>query len=245
VAKRKALPRKNPSDIERRKIERLLGEDFDTIKAARAALKRESKPVTEKTFKAAKAKAQVTRALAKPYVLPKLPNKKNYTVRELNGKQRRSLESLITDNNAALQLDSHLLKPGEQWGAVIPYDYTGRDLEIHKGQARTYQLYGRLDQLFKKITRYITHGLKQKPTQRNIDKFLSDVKIVKFGKPGEDLRIARQANREAKKVEVERNKERRQYVSNRIKKAERENVKLKKQLARERAKKSNKKKGKK
>lgn len=174
----KRVPKTVSADTkELRKIERLLGEDFDTLAQARRALKRESKPVSEKAFQNAK-----TRADEASFKVPKLPVKKSYTVRELNGNQRRALTTLLSDKKTADEINAQLLKPGENWGATIQYDYTGRDLETHKGQARTYQLYGRLDQLFNKITGYIEHGLKQKLSQRKIDDFLKNIKIIRWGK---------------------------------------------------------------
>lgn len=219
------------SDVkELRKIERLLGEDFDTLAQARRALKRESKPITQKAYKVAKKKEQVTRALAAPVSLPKLPSKKSYTIKELNGEQRRKLTDLILDKNTAIQLNDKLLKPGEQWGGVIPYDYTGRDLVIHKGQARTFKLYSNLEDLFKEITRYITYGLKQKATNARIREWLSDIKVVRWGSADKTLRENRQEWKAKKDAEVVAQNTRRKAVSTRIRKAEQLNVKLQKKL---------------
>lgn len=207
----KSKPVVDASAKELRKIERLLGEEFDTLAQARRALKRESKPVSERALKTAKAKAQVKRALAAPSKLPaKLPNKKNYTIRELNGSQKRALNTLIYDNQTAIQLDDKLLKPGEQWGAIVPHKYTGRDLEQHTGHARTFQLYGRLDQLFKKLTEYAQHGMKLTKAKR--EKFLSDIKIVKWGSPDKTLRENRMDWHNKSNTEKAQRKERKAGV---------------------------------
>lgn len=62
MAKERKIRRKKPASKsgkqtfaqEQRKIERLLGEEFDSLAQARKALKQESKPISEKTYKPAK-----------------------------------------------------------------------------------------------------------------------------------------------------------------------------------------------
>jgi hypothetical protein len=179
--------RKLTPEKELRQIERLLGDEFTSLKKARAALKEQSREVTEKTYtrhvKLAATKAATKATVSAPVTPiisgPKLPRRSIYTIYELTGSQRRTFNKAMLDDAEARRIGDGLLKPGEYWGAQIPNRYTDpRTLKTKDGQARTLRLYRTMGELFKKIAQYLEHGKTSKTAKLD---FVEGVKVVRFG----------------------------------------------------------------
>jgi hypothetical protein len=232
VASKRTLKRAKSKTLdsgkELRQIERLLGEEFDSLAEARRALKRESTPATKPV--ASKRSPKKTTKNPRSSV--------TYSIRDLSVNQRRSIESVLLDKASAIEVDKKLLRNNEQWGAIIPHTYTGTDLNQHKGQARTYQLYGRLDQLFKKLNDYLQHARISKVSRTKVSKFLDEIKVVRWGSENATQRENRLAWAEEKDKEIaERNvrkKQVRKMVTDEVKarkKAERKVATLERKVA--------------
>jgi hypothetical protein len=171
---------------ELRKIERLLGEDFDTLAQARRALKRESVPA-KKQSPVKKSAPSPARKSAPPSA-PKnksinsvsTSGKNEFTLQELKPKQTRTINAFLKDDATADQISAAELAPGQLWGAEISHEYTDIKGRTQVGHAKTLKLYTNLRQLFKKLSEYLAHG-KMTPAQKR--EFISGIKIVKYGAP--------------------------------------------------------------
>lgn len=86
---------KKSKQAELQEIEKLLGEDFETLAEARAALKRESKPT----------------------VTSRQRNKTNYSLRELPEVKGKTVTDLLVSIEQNREAVDALRKPGELWAA--------------------------------------------------------------------------------------------------------------------------------
>ena len=217
IAATKRTLRKQTKDLQSQ-IERLLGEEYDSLAQAKRALKRESKPVKSKLPKKLKkaalkniksAVSSVTRAFTEKAVTLKhapiekptkqtqphidvTPSQKFYSLRELRDGDRRKVTEYLDDRLNANALDKALLKPGESWAAQVSYTYTGLDGKTHTGYARTWNIFAGASALFRRLAGYVENA-KISPTQKA--NWLNQVKILKFGGSGAQWTKEKEAER--------------------------------------------------
>ena len=212
--------KKQANNNELQFIESLLGEDFESLSQARAALKREVtiKKTVKKTLKKTNIKAVKKQVLKKtenaiasvvskaikafnpkdrPAKLSQphidvTARQKIYSLRDLRDGDRRKVMSYLEDRLNANALDKALLKPGERWAAQVSYKYTGLDGQIHTGYAKTYETYPGAYSLFKRLAGYITNA---KITETQKASWLNQVKILKFDGPIEEWTAKKSAEK--------------------------------------------------
>lgn len=201
--------------LELQRIENLLGEDFESLAQARKALKSETSDVVPKAARE----------------VIKLGEKRSYTIRELKDGDRRAINAWLNDRANAEDIQKVVLKRGEVWGAESSHQYLGTDGKTHKGVARTWQSYGNLDQLFKRLSEYVTFGKFQ--SQQSQDSFVNSIKVIRFGraaKVSEKTETAKNENRsawfEAKKTEVKARIKRKDALARKLAKADRSDARI-------------------
>lgn len=174
------------------------------------------------------------------------PTKKNYTINELRAGQKKAITAWLTDDANSDALDAKLLAPGEYWGAEIQNHYTGDDLKVHKGTAKTYKLFAHFRNLAKTLAGYIRFGKWQNNAQRN--EFISGIRIVKFGdritSDADRAKHAESVTRQwgtLKAEETSKRTARKERLEQRVKKAEQRAKTAERELAKERKTKRNKK----
>jgi hypothetical protein len=231
-----AQGRKNQERNESQYIENLLGEDFESLSQARAALKREvttvkkkvskSLPKQLKKFTPKEVKKQVLKTakkavtetvkqavrivspvkLSQPHI-DVSPRQKSYTLRELKDGDRRAMFAYLEDRMNANALDKALLKKGETWAAQIPYKYRGMDGKVHEGYSSTFEVYQSAYALFRRLSAY---GAKREKKATKTSEWLNQIKIVKFGGTTGEWK-------KKKGAETKKQNERRKKVSKKLK----------------------------
>lgn len=202
---------------------RLLGEDYDSLAAAKRAFKRETVSVKKaipkqikrtalKSIKSAVSSAtkkaiEVTRSVVHPTPVSQSKqsqphidvsrNQKVYTLRDLRDGDKRNVLAYLDDRLNANALDKALLKPGEAWAAQVQYRYTGTDGKIHTGYAKTYQIYDSSYALFRKLAGYVENA-KLTPNQKA--NWLLQIKIMKFGGSETEWKATKQAEKNTQDV---------------------------------------------
>lgn len=168
------------NDIERRKIERLLGEEFDNVTRARRALKKETVPATKAEIKKLGKKESVVLEPRRR----KIADKQSYTLRELTGHERKTFQQYVLDiNKDAKLLEKEItLKQGELFAVT----FTGKDGRL----TRTLQLYTSIPRLMQTVGTYFTVT-----TGQALSNLVSNLRVIKF-KQGETNRDTATAWRE-------------------------------------------------
>lgn len=202
-----AKSRQNAQELTR--IEDLLGEDFESLAEARRALKSDTKDVVPKAARE----------------VIKLGNKRSYTIHELKDGDKRTITAWLNDRATAEEIQNVTLGRGEVWGAETTHEYLGTDGKTHRGIARTWQSYGNLDQLFKRLGEYITHG--KFGTDKSRDSFINSIRVIRFGtaaKGRQNVDTIKQANRSAwyseKQSEVRTRVKRKAALARKLQKGE-------------------------
>lgn len=182
----------------------------------------------------------------KPIPTPKRDaKKKSYTIHELKTGQRKSVINFLNDEANAKQLTDNLLKPGEYIGLEIPNRYTGLDLKVHKGYARSYALYSDFGKAFKRLSNYVTFGkFGRGGTNIPRDAFIESIKVIKFGDAlpkaaseqdrTQSAEIASKRWFGLKREEQAERKERKDKLKGRLKAAEKRVKELERELKKQR-----------
>lgn len=190
ASKKRTLKRPSPAK-ELAQIERLLGEDFDSLAQARRALNKESKPVKQSSPKSSKKSIpkRITPAptqqqetpvpLRKPYEFDN--SQRAYTVRDLRRGEKQEIIKWLQDYNATRRIQA-LKKPGEFWAAEIPYRVNDKRTGVKtSGIAKTYNIYSDVFALFGTLSGYATRSKnKERKSDEAIKRWLNSIKIVRF-----------------------------------------------------------------
>ena len=158
-------------------IERLLGEDFESLAQAKRALKRETKLVSQKGGTSKSQGPKRTAPTRKAAVRPVPSRKRTYELADLPEALEQvtlnaTLEEL-TDNSANYDA---LLHPGDIWGARIGVD------RVNSGY--TYQAFNTFKQLIAYLENY-QFATKYGDLESAKDDLVGTIKIIRFKAPGE------------------------------------------------------------
>lgn len=180
---------------EQRRIERMLGEEFSSLRAARAALKRESAVVTERTYernkqaekeqkklREASDKALRTSTQASTQATRKGTSVERgvvpvHSVRELSGRVKKGFKQALTDHAYAKKLDA-TLKPGEHVIAEVRIRYRNKQGKIVERYMKTHDSYTSYSALFLNLMRYVKRNEKNEVSDRSIARWMSATKIL-------------------------------------------------------------------
>ncbi len=196
---------------ELRKIELLLGEDFETLNQARKELAKQSK----KAAKTEAAKLEELRHLKvgrkysyeiepvkrvpkakaiSPSEMTELRRKRNYQLYDLTRTQRRSLNQYLIDGRLTRPIGKELLQPGQAWAFSI-------------NGSGSYALFAHLDDAFEQLTRYQSLLDWANKRSTSIEQVYDLIKIIRFGKGNEPLNDNINAWVTKKKNEIRTRKE--------------------------------------
>jgi hypothetical protein len=183
----KTVSQREANAKELRKIERLLGEDFDNVTQARKELARyQTKPTKKelKEFAQPTSSGRKKTSLVIEPVRRKIPNKKAYTIRELTKTERKTMAQYVLDieRDGPLFARDIKLEPGELFAVT----FTGADGRL----TRTKQMYTSIVKMMQVVGNYFTQV-----TGRPFADLISNIQIIKF-KAGETQRETTTAWRE-------------------------------------------------
>lgn len=155
-----AKQRKEQEQIQEKeldKLEKFLGESFDTIKDARKAFAKQTKAPTERerlaylqtekkhalvsaekasTSKQKRKLSRKVEQLEREITGAKLrPEKLKYKVRELSAKENKAVFDFLTDKKSFIDVGKGYLQPDERITISVPYRYKGLDGRMHTDHA--------------------------------------------------------------------------------------------------------------
>lgn len=176
------------------KLERFLGETFETVQEARQALvKQTAKPTkreklaylqTEKQkleVSASKSKSEKQRTLKRKQIAAiereiegrKLdPSKPTYKVRQLSDLEKQRILDFLTDRKSWNEIGTGYLQPNERITVSVPYRYYGPDGRQHIGHA----LGRRIFRDWAAFQAYLISYIGEDSTED----WLGDIEIIKF-----------------------------------------------------------------
>jgi hypothetical protein len=216
------------AERERERAEKELQEFYKSLQPKRKGVRHHGASTKGATQQSVTPKSKALPAGAKTSA----GKKKQYTIKELKGNQKKAVVSWLRDEANAQQLTDALLGPGEYIGMEIPNRYTGTDLKVHKGFAKSFALYSDFGKAFKRAANYIEHGTFGNGMSRN--DFVNSIRIIKFGDRLPDNATQEQRARQAEQLTSKWSTAVRQESAER--KARREKVSAKIEAAEKRAK---------
>jgi hypothetical protein len=176
------------------KLERFLGESFETLSEARSALvKQTAKPTkreklaflsvekehAEQAAKRAKAPEQKKRSLRRAAQIDleitgrKLnPEKKSYKVRQLSEAESQSVLDFLTDKKTFSDAGLGYLKPNERITVSVPYRFYGPNGREHMGRAIGRKVFRNWAEFQAYLMSYISED--------ETEDWLGDIEIIKF-----------------------------------------------------------------
>jgi hypothetical protein len=172
------------------KLERFLGETFESVEEAREAVQKQTRKATQREKQAhaltlrkkateVKSEKQAERLRKEAAQFEREsrgekldPKKPSYKVRQLSEAEHQSVVDFLTDKKTFNDAGLGYLQPNERITVSVPYRYFGTDGRVHTGHA----LGRRLFQNWQQFQAYLISYIGEDST----DEWLGSIEIIKF-----------------------------------------------------------------
>jgi hypothetical protein len=224
------------------KLERFLGESFETLAEAKEALQKQTrkatkrevladlqlkKKQTEKQIQSAKTERAKKKAQTRVKNLEaqisgrKLnPEKATYTVRQLSNIEKQNIIDFLTDKKSWSDIGNGYLKPNERITVSVPYRYIGTDGKKHTGRALGRKVFKSFAELQSYMVRYMGED--------STEDFLGDIEIIRFNsnyeydvERGKQTDVIEKRRKDVKKMFQQKEKESKRKAIQKARESER------------------------
>lgn len=206
------------------RLEKFLGETFETLSEARRAEKKDTRKATKKEIlsesqrlrekarrttsekQRVKLERQARRFERESGKHPLLPSVNSYSIRDLSAFEKQSIIDFLNDKKTFNQVGIGYLQQNETLALSIPYRYRGLDGAMHKAYAQGYKIIDSWPKLYSYIMGYLDED---KNDYEDVENWLGEIKIIKFqNRHDQIMERARQSD----KIHSLENKERKKAV---------------------------------
>jgi hypothetical protein len=230
------------------RLEKFLGETFETVDEARAAfLTQTTKPTsrellayrqTEKKREqelASKAKTEAAKkrhekraaSLERAITGRKLDSSKpKYTVRQLSASEHQNVIDFLTDKKTFNDAGMDYLLPSERITVSVPYQYRGTDGRLHNGHALGRRVFTDWNKFQAYLITYMKPG--ENGEGETYEEWLGDIEVIKFPDEysyrvdrGKQTDVINKRRKDVQQMFSKRERERRKKAVNKARMSER------------------------
>lgn len=249
-------------DQELTRLEKFLGESFESLTEARSAFQKQTRKTTKKEIQSeaqrlhSKAEQTSSEKQRRRYESEARrlegkkrlsPSRNKYSIRQLSDEQKQTVLSFLRDEKSFNSIGQNWLQPNEKLGISVTYRYRGPDGRMHTGRAQG-PVGRKVINSWSELYLYLQHYADNE--SENLDEWLGNIEIIRFPNATEqrisrakqkDELIARHEKmreyykeKEQKRIDKERAKQAR--IEARLARSERANRQLQAELSQERMK---------